>query len=54
MRFAALEEKPAREIIADFKDEAIIAHVAPEITKGNLLGMDENLIKRKQMLRAIQ
>ncbi len=53
-RFSALQEKPVRETFSDFSDEALIADVLPEVTKGNILGTDENLIKRKEMLEAIK
>ncbi len=54
MRFAALEEKPAREMMADLNEEALTADILPEITKGIILGTNENLIRRKQMLKAVQ
>ncbi|MEJ7681019.1 MAG: hypothetical protein WKG06_24840 [Segetibacter sp.] len=47
-RFAALEKKPVRENLSNFSDEALIADVSPEIIKGNILGADENLAKRKK------
>jgi endonuclease G len=52
-RFAALENKPLRGNISDFSDEALIADVPPEITKGNVLGTAENLTRRKEMLEEI-
>lgn len=53
-RFAALEKNPVRDGVSDFTDEALIADVAPEIVKNNILGTNENLVKRKEMLESIQ
>lgn len=52
-RYAALENKPAREAATGISEEALIADVPPEITKGNIIGTEENMDKRKQMLETI-
>ena len=52
-RYDALQEEPVRNNVAAFSDEALIADVPPEVTRGNILGTDENLTKRKEMLETI-
>ena len=52
-RYDALQKEPVRNAVAAFSDEALIADVAPEITAGNILGTDENLNKRKEMLETV-
>jgi len=37
----------------DLSEEAVMADVAPEAIKGNILNTDENLTKRKEMLSAV-
>lgn len=53
-RYIALGKNPIRESFSDFSNEALIADVSPEIVKGNILGTDENLLKRKEMLEEIK
>ena len=52
-RYDALQEEPVRNNVAAFSDEALIADVPPEVTRGNILGTDENLTKRKEMLETV-
>lgn len=52
-RYLALDTQPGRGQMAQFSEEALIADVPPEIVKGNMLGTDENLTKRKEMLEAV-
>lgn len=53
-RYVALEETPVRDNVSNFSEEAFIADVSPEIIKGNILGTDENLTKRKEMLETVK
>jgi endonuclease G len=53
-RYAALKKTSVRDNVSDFSEEALIADVSPEIIKGNILGADENLAKRKEMLAAVK
>ncbi|MEP7231908.1 MAG: DNA/RNA non-specific endonuclease [Ginsengibacter sp.] len=53
-RFTALDETPIRDKTSDFSEEALIADVSSNVTEGNIIGTDENLIKRKEMLEAIK
>jgi endonuclease G, mitochondrial len=50
-RFVAIQKKIARDD-SDFSEEALIVNVPPEITKGNILGSEDNLAKRFQMLES--
>lgn len=52
-RYDALKKGPARENVSDFSDEALIANVSPEAIKGNILGAEENLAKRYEMLETV-
>ena len=49
-RFNGLQDAPTRENPLDIREEAFITTVAPEVIKDNLIGSDENMVKRKQML----
>jgi endonuclease G len=51
-RYAALDDKTARENISKNTEEVDINNVPKEI-KGNILSTDENLAKRKEMLENI-
>lgn len=53
-RHSALDNAPPRDIAAGFTEEASITNVPPEITRGNILGTNENLIKRKEMLETLK
>jgi endonuclease G len=53
-RFHALPEEPAMLATTDFKEEAIIPDVSPKVTKGNIIGDNENMVKRKEMLEAVK
>ena len=53
-RFTALDETPIRDKTSDFSEEELIANVPSNVTEGNIIGTDENLIKRKEMLEAIK
>ena len=51
-RFSALDNAPPRDAEASFTEESFI-DVPPTATQDNILGTNENLIKRKEMLETI-
>lgn len=53
-RYSSLANKAERVSVADFDKEEFIENVPPQITRGNILGANENLAKRFEMLEAIK
>ncbi len=53
-RYSALDKKPVRDNVSDISEKALIADVSPEILRGNILGTNVNLAKRKEMLEAVK
>ena len=52
-RFDYLPEGAARDNPQNISDEVLVANVAKNITTSNIIGSDENLVKRKEMLEAV-
>lgn len=52
-RFSAEEELKSRDLTEDLSKEVFIEDVSPEITRGNILNVDDNLAKRKEMLESL-
>ena len=53
-RFSALTKEPLRDSVSDFSEDALIEDVPTEILEGNILGTEENLTKRREMLNNIK
>lgn len=54
-RYQALDQLPVRDkAIEVFKEKTFTKGVKPEVIKGNILSVDDNLVKRKEMLAAIK
>ena len=52
-RYANIQETVSRAKVSDLSNEALVGDIAPDVTKGVILGTDENLAKRKEMLKTI-
>lgn len=53
-RYSNLQGMPFRKAVIDSGEEALIVDTSPEVTKGVILGTDENIVKRKEMLEVIK
>lgn len=53
-RFSALSQIPDRDAVSQLREELLIPDISPGLVAGNILGADENLKRRKQMLKAVQ
>jgi endonuclease G len=49
-RFNAADKQPGRETLANISEESFMSDVPPEVVKGSMLSVDENMEKRKDML----
>lgn len=52
-RYDVIAALPTRDAVSDFNEATFVQDIAPVITKGNILGTDENLAKRKEMLEEV-
>ncbi|MEO7959961.1 MAG: DNA/RNA non-specific endonuclease [Ginsengibacter sp.] len=53
-RYAALDQQPVRDHVSDLSEEAVIQNVPRAITEGNIIGKEENITKRIEMLSALR